>query len=151
MVDFIHSVLGEATDHFTQSEVSEVDNLNKTLDDAQASGGGGGMSRGFDDHVVLANTGAPGSGRLAGALAFSLGVRQAVLSPGGGGLTVRLPDNLWANPASAVVIVTDNLTPAESSASEAVRALAKTWQRLQEAQLECLATLVVLCFQTMKI
>ena len=39
MVDFVHSVLGEATDHFTQSEVDE---LNKTLGDAQGSGSGSG-------------------------------------------------------------------------------------------------------------
>ena len=36
MVDFIHSVLGEANDHFAQSE---VDQLNKTLAEAQAQGG----------------------------------------------------------------------------------------------------------------
>ena len=33
MVDFVHSVLGEATDHFAQSE---VDQLNKTLGEAQS-------------------------------------------------------------------------------------------------------------------
>ncbi|KAF2094475.1 heterokaryon incompatibility Het-C [Rhizodiscina lignyota] len=38
-VDFLHSVLGEATDHFTQSEVSqsEVDNLNVALGNASAA------------------------------------------------------------------------------------------------------------------
>ncbi|OJJ51168.1 hypothetical protein ASPZODRAFT_12007 [Penicilliopsis zonata CBS 506.65] len=36
MVDFFHSVLGEATDHFTQSEVNEMD---IALGDAQASSG----------------------------------------------------------------------------------------------------------------
>ena len=45
MVDFIHSVLGEATDHFAQSEVEE---LNKTLADAQANSSGSG-SRSFGD------------------------------------------------------------------------------------------------------
>ena len=45
MVDFLHSVLGEATDHLSQSEVDE---LNKTLGDAQASqSGGGGGGRDF--------------------------------------------------------------------------------------------------------
>ena len=34
MVDFLHSVLGEATDHFTQSEISEADNA---LGSAQSS------------------------------------------------------------------------------------------------------------------
>ncbi|KAL4923977.1 Het-C domain-containing protein [Aspergillus undulatus] len=34
MVDFFHSVLGEATDHFTQSEINEMDNA---LGDAQSS------------------------------------------------------------------------------------------------------------------
>src|SRR5207248_929460 len=36
MVDFFHSILGEATDHFTQSEINEMDNA---LGSAQASGG----------------------------------------------------------------------------------------------------------------
>lgn len=46
-VDFLHSVLGEATDHFTQSEVDEVD---IALKNAQAqSASGGGASRGFED------------------------------------------------------------------------------------------------------
>lgn len=38
MVDFFHSVLGEATDHFTQSEVNEMDNA---LGDAQSQGSSG--------------------------------------------------------------------------------------------------------------
>ncbi|PSS00596.1 heterokaryon incompatibility protein Het-C-domain-containing protein [Coniella lustricola] len=38
-VDFLHSVLGEATDHFTQSEVDEVD---IALKNAQAQGSGAG-------------------------------------------------------------------------------------------------------------
>jgi hypothetical protein len=92
------------------------------------------MTRGFDDHVLLANTGAPGSGRLAGALAFSLGVRQAILSGTGqaGGITVRLPDNLWANPASAIVVLADSLTPGDSAAAEAVQALSRTWHKLPD-------------------
>lgn len=41
-VDFLHSVLGEATDHFTQSEVDEVD---IALKNAQAQSASGGASR----------------------------------------------------------------------------------------------------------
>ncbi|KAI9158515.1 hypothetical protein HJFPF1_06511 [Paramyrothecium foliicola] len=45
-VDFLHSVIGEASDHFTQSEVDEVDVV---LKNAEGSSGGGGSSgqRGF--------------------------------------------------------------------------------------------------------
>lgn len=41
-VDFLHSVLGEATDHFTQSEVDEVD---IALKNAQAQSASGGAAR----------------------------------------------------------------------------------------------------------
>lgn len=41
-VDFLHSVIGEANDHFTQSEVDEVDIALKN-----AEGGGGSNTRGF--------------------------------------------------------------------------------------------------------
>ncbi|KAI9728175.1 MAG: hypothetical protein M1828_004636 [Chrysothrix sp. TS-e1954] len=47
-VDFLHSVLGEATDHVTQSEVSEVDEMNKALQDASLqnrSGSGSAISQ----------------------------------------------------------------------------------------------------------
>nr|POE51806.1 hypothetical protein CFP56_26013 [Quercus suber] len=46
-VDFLHSVLGEATDHVTQTEVdqSEVDQLNAALSQAQQGSG----KRGFGD------------------------------------------------------------------------------------------------------
>ncbi len=37
MVDFYHSVLGEATDHFTQSEVNEMDNALGTAQSAASS------------------------------------------------------------------------------------------------------------------
>ena len=37
MVDFYHSVLGEATDHFTQSEVNEMDNALGTAQQAASS------------------------------------------------------------------------------------------------------------------
>ncbi|RAL04727.1 Het-C domain-containing protein [Aspergillus ibericus CBS 121593] len=40
MVDFFHSVLGEATDHFTQSEVNEMD---IALGDAEANSSGGSL------------------------------------------------------------------------------------------------------------
>ncbi|PYH90268.1 heterokaryon incompatibility Het-C [Aspergillus ellipticus CBS 707.79] len=40
MVDFFHSVLGEATDHFTQSEVNEMD---VALGDAEANSSGGAL------------------------------------------------------------------------------------------------------------
>ncbi|SPO05695.1 related to heterokaryon incompatibility Het-C protein [Cephalotrichum gorgonifer] len=42
-VDFLHSVIGEATDHFTQSEVDEVDIALKNAE----KGGGDSSSRGF--------------------------------------------------------------------------------------------------------
>jgi hypothetical protein len=45
-VDFLHSVIGEATDHFTQSEVDEVDIALKNAE--KGSGSGGGASRGLD-------------------------------------------------------------------------------------------------------
>ncbi|ERT00180.1 hypothetical protein HMPREF1624_03549 [Sporothrix schenckii ATCC 58251] len=41
-VDFLHSVLGEATDHFTQSEVDEVDIALKNAENQSRGGGGGG-------------------------------------------------------------------------------------------------------------
>lgn len=44
-VDFLHSVLGEATDHFTQTEVDELDLALKTAEEKSA--GGGGASRGL--------------------------------------------------------------------------------------------------------
>lgn len=43
-VDFLHSVLGEATDHFTQSEVDEVDVALKNAEQLSKSGGAGGAS-----------------------------------------------------------------------------------------------------------
>lgn len=64
VVDFVHSVLGEATDHLSQSEVDE---LNKALGEAQ---GAEGSSRGFgDSNTGLSNlTGllsqVPGAGEL---------------------------------------------------------------------------------------
>lgn len=44
-VDFLHSVLGEANDHFTQSEVDEVDIALKNAEGNRSGGGDG--SRGF--------------------------------------------------------------------------------------------------------
>ncbi|XMA15753.1 hypothetical protein WAI453_008544 [Rhynchosporium graminicola] len=40
-VDFLHSVLGEATDHFTQTEVEEMDLVLKGAEQTQAGGGTG--------------------------------------------------------------------------------------------------------------
>jgi hypothetical protein len=45
-VDFLHSVIGEASDHFTQSEVDEVDVALKNAE-ANRGGGGGSTDRGF--------------------------------------------------------------------------------------------------------
>ncbi|KAM3526663.1 hypothetical protein MY4038_006706 [Beauveria bassiana] len=45
-VDFLHSVIGEANDHFTQSEVDEVDIALKNAE-ASRNGGGGSSDRGF--------------------------------------------------------------------------------------------------------
>lgn len=44
-VDFLHSVLGEANDHFTQSEVDEMNNALQTAEQL-TKGSGGGSSRG---------------------------------------------------------------------------------------------------------
>lgn len=45
-VDFLHSVLGEATDHFAQSEVDEVEIALKNAEQLSKSGGGGGGASG---------------------------------------------------------------------------------------------------------
>ena len=65
MVDFIHSVLGEATDHFAQSE---VDQLNKTLGEAQSqsqagTSRSGGSTTSSDLAGLLSQM--PGGGSLA--------------------------------------------------------------------------------------
>ncbi|CAK7567194.1 MAG: hypothetical protein SEPTF4163_005156 [Sporothrix epigloea] len=46
-VDFLHSVLGEATDHFTQSEVDEVDIALKNAEEKSRGLGGGDGNRGI--------------------------------------------------------------------------------------------------------
>ncbi|KAI1426329.1 heterokaryon incompatibility Het-C [Xylaria sp. FL1777] len=48
-VDFLHSVLGEANDHFTQSEVDQLDVALKNSENSAgpSGGGGGGGTRGF--------------------------------------------------------------------------------------------------------
>ena len=46
-VDFLHSVIGEASDHFTQSEVDEVDVALKNAEANRGGGGGGSTDRGF--------------------------------------------------------------------------------------------------------
>jgi hypothetical protein len=46
-VDFLHSVIGEANDHFTQSEVDEVDIALKNAEGNRSGGGSSSGSRGF--------------------------------------------------------------------------------------------------------
>lgn len=46
-VDFLHSVIGEANDHFTQSEVDEVDIALKNAEGSRSGGGSSSNSRGF--------------------------------------------------------------------------------------------------------
>ncbi|KAM4059869.1 heterokaryon incompatibility protein het-C domain-containing protein [Hirsutella rhossiliensis] len=48
-VDFLHSVIGEANDHFTQSEVDEVDIALKNAEASKSGGGSGSSSRGLFD------------------------------------------------------------------------------------------------------
>lgn len=48
-MDFLHSVIGEATDTFTQTEVDEVDTALKNAERGNSGGGGGSSSRGFFD------------------------------------------------------------------------------------------------------
>lgn len=59
-VDFLHSVLGEATDHFQQSEVEEMDIALKNAEQAQ-SGGQRGLFGGGQDFVNLISQ-VPGMG-----------------------------------------------------------------------------------------
>ncbi|KAL8692599.1 MAG: hypothetical protein Q9218_002415 [Villophora microphyllina] len=67
-VDFLHSVLGEATDHFTQTEVSEVERMNATLGDAQKSSTVARSSSGGGESQLTSMTGllsqVPGAGSL---------------------------------------------------------------------------------------
>lgn len=48
-VDFLHSVIGEANDHFTQSEVDEVDVALKNAEASKSGAGGDSGSRGIFD------------------------------------------------------------------------------------------------------
>jgi hypothetical protein len=69
-VDFFHSVLGEATDHFTQTQVeqSEIDQMNAKLSNALGSntkGGGGGGGGGSSCTALIDVLGkVPGTGSL---------------------------------------------------------------------------------------
>ncbi|KAL1634877.1 hypothetical protein SLS56_001958 [Neofusicoccum ribis] len=68
-VDFLHSVLGEATDHFTQSniDVSEMDELNAQLGNASGSPGKrstGGSSGGDVEALTSLLSKIPGTGSL---------------------------------------------------------------------------------------
>lgn len=62
-VDFLHSVLGEATDHFTQSEVEEMDLALQGAENAQSSGGQRGLFDGKPDFSSLLAQ-VPGMGDL---------------------------------------------------------------------------------------
>ena len=68
-VDFLHSVLGEATDHFTQTEVEEMDLALKGAEQVQAGGGGQrglfGSGGGADFVGLLAQVPGQGSGLAA--------------------------------------------------------------------------------------
>ncbi|KAK5636569.1 hypothetical protein RRF57_012280 [Xylaria bambusicola] len=46
-VDFLHSVLGEANDHFTQSEVDQLDIALKNVENSSGPSSGGGGTRGL--------------------------------------------------------------------------------------------------------
>jgi hypothetical protein len=63
-VDFLHSVLGEATDHFTQSEVEEMDLALKGAENAQAGAGNHGQIDGQHNFTGLIAQ-VPGMGGLA--------------------------------------------------------------------------------------
>lgn len=63
-VDFLHSVLGEATDHFTQSEVEEMDLALKAAENSHAGAGQGGLFGGQNDFSALISQ-VPGMGGLA--------------------------------------------------------------------------------------
>jgi hypothetical protein len=78
-VDFLHSVLGEATDHFTQTEVEEMDFALKGAEQAQAGYGGQrglfGPGGGVDFAGLLAQV--PGQGSGLAATARDLQARSA--------------------------------------------------------------------------
>lgn len=61
-VDFLHSVLGEATDHFTQSEVDEMDLVLQGAENSQGAGKHGPVG-GHDFSGLIAQV--PGMGSLA--------------------------------------------------------------------------------------
>ena len=75
VVDFLHSVIGEATDHFAQSEVDQMDTALGNASEQSKKDGDGESSRGGPD--------GPGSSR-----GGSLGSMTSLLSqvPGAGGL-----------------------------------------------------------------
>ncbi|KAI0539376.1 heterokaryon incompatibility Het-C [Xylaria digitata] len=50
-VDFLHSVLGEANDHFTQSEVDQLDIALKNSENSSGPSGGGAGTRGFGSNL----------------------------------------------------------------------------------------------------
>jgi hypothetical protein len=80
-VDFLHSVLGEATDHFTQTEVEEMDLALKGAENAQQQGGAGGQrglfgSGGGNDFASLLSQ-VPGMGGGLASQARDLQARSA--------------------------------------------------------------------------
>jgi len=80
-VDFLHSVLGEATDHFTQTEVDEMDLALKGAEAAQARSGDGqrgifGSSGGGSDFISLLSQ-VPGMGGGLASTARDLQARSA--------------------------------------------------------------------------
>ena len=78
-VDFLHSVLGEATDHFTQTEVEEMDLALKGAENAQQGAGGQrglfGSSRGNDFASLISEV--PGMGGGLASTARDLQARSA--------------------------------------------------------------------------
>ncbi|TVY58317.1 hypothetical protein LCER1_G000515 [Lachnellula cervina] len=78
-VDFLHSVLGEATDHFTQTEVEEMDLALKGAEQAQAGGGGGqrGLFGGGGVDFVSLLSKVPGEGNGLAATARDLKANSA--------------------------------------------------------------------------
>lgn len=111
-VDFLHSVLGEATDHFTQADVdvSEIDELNLQLGNASGSSGkrsGKGSSGGDVDALTSLLSKIPGTGSLcqeAVALKASSDAQAAENSrtAGGGHYSSSRADPSFAGPPGSV-------------------------------------------------
>ncbi len=104
-VDFLHSVLGEATDHFAQSEVDELDIALKSAQDGAARGGDG--SRGLlgsstRDFVGLVGQ-LPGMGGGFAAEARDLQARSAAQEEQNraeGGTVIPAPTSMPSRPSA---------------------------------------------------